>query len=420
MARVLVYTSPERGHLYLLVPTLVELRARGHDVRVLTMSGAVETLRELGLEADPVDPQIEAVKIDDWRARTPIGAQRREVKFFVSRAPREIADVRAALDGVDALLVDATAWGAQIAAESAGLPWAMFGHFPLPIPSRDAPPYGLGLRPRADRLGRLRDEAARRAILRPLERIVLSQLNALRAEHGLRALSGAGDLFANTAPLVLYYTAEPFEYPRRDWPACVRLVGPGVWDPPAAAPPWLAELERPLILVTCSSEFQDDGRLAATALRALAESRYELAVTTAAVDPAALPSAPHAHVERFLPHRPLLERAACVVCHAGMGITQKALAAGVPVCAVPFGRDQFEVARRVVVAEAGSMLPATKLRPDRLQAGVEEAIGRAAGARRIARAFADAGGPAAAAEAFEELLPRGDHANREPVSGGAR
>ena len=29
-----------------------------------------------------------------------------------------------------------------------------------------------------------------------------------------------------------------------------------------------------------------------------------------------------------------------------MGATQKALAHGVPVCAVPFGRDQFEVARR--------------------------------------------------------------------------
>ena len=35
-----------------------------------------------------------------------------------------------------------------------------------------------------------------------------------------------------------------------------------------------------------------------------------------------------------------------------MGITQKALAAGVPVCAVPFGRDQFEVARRVSKGEA--------------------------------------------------------------------
>ena len=292
----------------------------------------------------------------------------------------------------------------------------MFAHFPLPLPSHDAPPYGLGLRPRPDRLGRARDALARRLILSPLERIVLSKLNALRAEHGVRPLSGAADLFAHTAPLVLYYSAEPFEYPRSDWPQSVRLVGPGVWDPPAAAPEWLARVERPLVLVTCSSEFQDDGKLAAIALEALGDAPYELAVTTAAVDPAGLPSTPNAHVARFLPHRPLLRQAACVVCHAGMGITQKALAAGVPVCAVPFGRDQFEVARRVVVAGAGTMLPAGRLRPNRLRSAVEEAIDRAPGARQLAAAFASAGGPAGAADAVEDLL----RANRRYVTEGTR
>ncbi len=403
MSRILVYTNPSPGHLYPLVPTLTELRGRGHAVRVLTMSGALATLRELGFDADPVDPRIEAIENDDWRARTPIGAQRRDVATLVSRAPLEFDDVCAAADGADVLLVDVTGWGAQAAAELSGLPWATFGHFPLPLPSRDAPPYGLGLTPRADLLGRVRDALARRVILAPLERIVLSKLNALRAEHGLRRLRDAADI-VTTPPLTVYYTAEPFEYPRTDWPDSVRLVGPGAWDPPAAAPQWLSKLERPLIVVTCSTEFQDDGKLAAVALEAFADSQYEVAVTTGAVDPAGLPSVPNAHVARFMPHRPLLERAACVVCHAGMGITQKALAAGVPVCAVPFGRDQFEVARRVVVAEAGAMLPAGRLRSARLRAAVRETIDRTAGAKRIATAFDSAGGAPAAADALEELV----------------
>jgi UDP:flavonoid glycosyltransferase YjiC (YdhE family) len=46
-----------------------------------------------------------------------------------------------------------------------------------------------------------------------------------------------------------------------------------------------------------------------------------------------------------------------------MGSTQKALAHGVPVCVVPFGRDQLEVARRVEVAEAGTRLSARRLGP---------------------------------------------------------
>ena len=53
----------------------------------------MDTLRELGVEAVPVDSRIESVKIDDWQARTPIGAQRREVANFVRRAPHEFADV---------------------------------------------------------------------------------------------------------------------------------------------------------------------------------------------------------------------------------------------------------------------------------------------------------------------------------------
>jgi UDP:flavonoid glycosyltransferase YjiC (YdhE family) len=71
---------------------------------------------------------------------------------------------------------------------------------------------------------------------------------------------------------------------------------------------------------------------------------------------------------------------------------------------VPFGRDQLEVARHVEVAGAGSRLPAARLRPDRLRDAVREAMGRKAGAERIASAFDAAGGPEAAADALEDLL----------------
>jgi hypothetical protein len=160
------------------------------------------------------------------------------------------------------------------------------------------------------------------------------------------------------------------------------------------------------VLVTCSSEFQNDGRLAEAALAAFADRDITVAVTTAGVDPAALrtPPAPNAHVARFWPHSALLARAACVICHAGMGITQKALTAGVPVCAVPFGRDQFEVARRVQVARAGAMLPASRLRPGRLRAAAEEAMTCTAGAARIAAAFP------AAAGSRHPVPPRKGHA----------
>ena len=97
------------------------------------------------------------------------------------------------------------------------------------------------------------------------------------------------------------------------------------------------------------------------------------------------------------------DRAACVVCHAGMGITQKALAHAVPVVAVPFGRDQPEVARRVEVAEAGVRLPARRLSAERLRMGVKRAMHLPGGAPGVAAGFAPPGGPAAAADALEQL-----------------
>jgi UDP:flavonoid glycosyltransferase YjiC (YdhE family) len=78
----------------------------------------------------------------------------------------------------------------------------------------------------------------------------------------------------------------------------------------------------------------------------------------------------NAHLERFIPHAAVLDRAVCAITHGGMGATQKALARGVPVCAVPFGRDQLEVARRVVVAGAGTRLPAKRLPGSRQSAGM--------------------------------------------------
>jgi MGT family glycosyltransferase len=404
MARYLVYTSPARGHLYPVVPTLEELRRRGHEVVVRTLSSEVGLLRELGFEAEAIDPAIERKVHADWRARTPIGALRDNLQVFLERARHDGPDLRRAIEGErpEALLVDVNAWGAMAVAESSGMPWATWSPYFLPIPSRDAPPFGLGLPPSRGALGRLRDRLLSPVLFGIYNRQA-PELDAVRAQLGAPPVRRIERAMLR-APLLLYMTAEPFEYPRSDWPPSVRMVGPGIWDPPAKPPAWLDEFDKPLVLVTCSTEFQNDGKLVRAALEALAEEEVNIVVTTAGVDPSSFTPPPNARIERFVPHSPLLERASCVVCHGGMGITQKALSAGVPVCVVPFGRDQFDVARHVEVADAGTRLPASRLRPDRLRMAVREATEKKAGAERIASAFAPAGGPRAAVDALEELL----------------
>jgi UDP:flavonoid glycosyltransferase YjiC (YdhE family) len=142
MARVLAYTSPARGHLYPLTPILDELRRRGHEVALRTLASQVELMRARGFDAAPLDPAIERIEHDDYRARTPLGALKRAVRVSCRRAAYEVGDLRQAIDDArpDALLVDVNAYGAMAAAEAWGGPWATWSPFPLPVPSRDVPP----------------------------------------------------------------------------------------------------------------------------------------------------------------------------------------------------------------------------------------------------------------------------------------
>jgi MGT family glycosyltransferase len=405
MARILAYTSPDRGNLFPLVPILDELRRRGHQVVLRTLAAEVAAIRARGFDATPVSDRIEAIAHDDWRANNPRAALARAVRTFTQRADHDAPDLRRAIgdERPDALLVDINCWGALAAAEAWAGPWATFCPYPLPVRSADVPPFGPGLPPARGPLGRLRDRLLRPVVFGTLERTMVPPVNRVRGQLGLAPVSGTDDLFGR-APLLLYLTAEPFEYPRRDWPANVVLVGPCDWDPPSDPPPWLDDLDRPIVLVTTSSVFQDDHRLVQVALEALADEPVAVVATLPAGDPAGFQAPANARVERFLSHGPVLDRAACAVTHGGMGATQKALARGVPVCVVPFGRDQLEVARRVQVAGAGTRLPAKRLRPDRLRAKVREAMRLRDGARRVQQAFAAAGGPSAAADAVETHL----------------
>jgi UDP:flavonoid glycosyltransferase YjiC (YdhE family) len=113
---------------------------------------------------------------------------------------------------------------------------------------------------------------------------------------------------------------------------------------------------------------------------------------------------PNATVRQTAPHGLILDRAVCAITHGGMGSTQKALARGVPVCVVPYGRDQLEVARRVEVAQCGTRLPARKLTVQRLRRAVDEALLMTDGARRVAEGYAATGGVTKGAALIEHHL----------------
>jgi MGT family glycosyltransferase len=402
--KIIVYTSPARGHLYPIMDTALALMRCGARVHVRTLAAECTVVEGAGLDAAPIDPRIEALPMTDWEVASPVERVSRALSVFAGRAAVEIDDFRRVLDELrpDAALIDTNCWGAQAVAEKTGAPWATWHPYPLPFPSVDVPPFGLGLRPARGPLGRLRDRILHPLMTRPLAP-ALRALNDVRRNVGVPKLARLADVYLRP-PLVLLQSAEPFEYARRDWPANVARVGPGLWSPPAEAPTWLATTKTPIVLVTCSTEYQDDSRIIQTAIDALAsDPELRLVCTTAGVDPAAIHAPAGVIVERFVPHSQVLEKACAVIAHGGMGITQRAIASAVPLCIVPWGRDQLEVGRRVVECGAGVVLPRAKLRADRLRASLLAARACAEGAQRVRAAFEAAGGAKRSATLLLEM-----------------
>jgi UDP:flavonoid glycosyltransferase YjiC (YdhE family) len=406
MATILAYTSPSFGNLYPLLALLVELHRRRHRVVLRTMASAVGLGCELGLESSAIDPRIEAVEMSDWMAPNPREAVRVALRAFGDRAPYEAEDLRQMLDSVhpDATIIDANCWGAPAVVDAESMRWVSFWPYTPVLKSRAVPPFGPGLRPWPGPLGRLRDEALRPVITKPFNDALLDPLNRICTGLGAKPVAASDDLIAR-APLMLVASAQPFEYPHPDWDERVQMIGPCDFEPPHADPSgWLDTIDRPIVLVTTSTEHQADAPLPQAVMTVMRERPVHVVATFPCGVPDGIDVPDNATVERFVPHGAVLDRAVCAVTHGGMGVTQKALARGVPVCVVPFGRDQFEVARRVEVAKCGTRLPSKRLNASRLAAKIDEAMGMVDGAKRVAAGYAVAGGVERGADLVERRL----------------
>jgi UDP:flavonoid glycosyltransferase YjiC (YdhE family) len=164
MARA--YTSPALGHLFPISALLSELSRRGHTIHLRTLSTGAEVGQRLGFATHNVDPGIEAIQHDDWKATNPRAALKLSVAVFGRRAVYEVPDLASAVARVhpDGLLVDVNCWGALSAAEAGDIPWTCFSPYTPPLRSPGVPPFGLGLRPLPGVLGRIRDAAVRTVV----------------------------------------------------------------------------------------------------------------------------------------------------------------------------------------------------------------------------------------------------------------
>jgi MGT family glycosyltransferase len=236
---------------------------------------------------------------------------------------------------------------------------------------------------------------------------------AQRAALNLPPLPRGVNLFFHMqSPLLHLQAATPsIEYPRRDWPANVQLVGPLL--PPSTGsadlPDWWDELDsaRAVVHVTQGTVATDPAVLTKPALEALA-SFDGLVVVTSPQDLGTVP--PNTRVAEFIPHSLLLPKVDAMITNAGYNGVKMALANGVPLVMAPWGNDQPDVAGRIAWSGAGINLkkrsPSTKAIADAVHTVLTDPSYRSSAAR-IRAEFDEYAGGVRAATLLETLTASG-------------
>jgi MGT family glycosyltransferase len=362
--RVLMALWGVGGHVPVEIGVARRLVDAGHQVTVIgepTMQPAATTV---GARFTPWVTAPTAVEDDiaDWECRTPLTVFPRLLsRLITGPSARYAADVRtvAQRDGFDAAVVDVALMGAQIGAESLGIPTAVTipNTYLRPTPGR--PSFGLGHTPATNALTRLRDQTLPRVLDRFWD-MGLRDLNTTRHDLGLDPLGHVFDQH-DRAARVLVLTAESFDYPTPHLPPNVRYVGPILDDPTWADQPVdLPPGDEPLVLVSMSTSRTRGGPdLLHRVVEALADTPVRAIVTTGPGLITTPSPRPGIRIVPTAPHALLLPHATAVVTHGGHGTVIKTLAAGKPLLVLPLGRDQPDNAARVVRHGAGIHLRST-------------------------------------------------------------
>lgn len=366
------------------------LAARGHRVSVLSEPCLQSAVEAAGLHFYPFEHYFTRADrhedfFEDWKAGPLSNPTMDKVIFGPVQVTVEETLRVIDIARPDALVVDCLMLTALIAGEARGLPRAVIFHMPEYMPGRNRPPGMLGLLPGRNWLGNVRDRLLGRLFRSKLAQY-LPRVNAVRAGLDLAPLAHPVDLL-DQADLRLIQTHPHFDFPLDPLPANVRYTGPVLDDPDWTSTwqsPWPSHDQRPLVVVSLSSTFQNQAAVVQRCLDALAQLDVRGLVTLGpALDPTRFIAPPQVVVVATAPHSQVFPQASLVVTHAGHGTIMRALAHGLPLLCLPMGRDQKDNAAKVAYHGCGLRLqPGASV--SQLQGGIRRLLSDASYSERAA------------------------------------
>lgn len=392
--RVLLGAFGDPGHAFPMIALGRALVARGHDVTLQTWRRWQQHVEREGMRFAAA-PEYQVF---------PQGPEPLDFYEAVVHATRDTQPLVCEL-APELVVADILTLAPALAAELEGVRCATLIPHVYPHNEPHFPIYSLGARLPRTAAGRALWRRAQRPVVLGLQR-GRRELNATRERLGLAPVERLhGGI---STDLALVATFPQLEYERR-WPAHAHVVGPLMWEPPAAEVE-LPEGEQPLVLVAPSTAQDAEHCLLRTALRGLADAPVRvLATWNRRLPPVPLPVPANARAVEWVSYSRTMPRCDLVVCHAGHGTLVRALSSGCAVVACPAVGDMNENAARLDWAGAGVRLPRRFLSPRALRAAVERTLGEPsirARARELAAWSASHDAGARAAELLEALAAR--------------
>jgi UDP:flavonoid glycosyltransferase YjiC (YdhE family) len=419
--RALLAAFGDPGHAFPMIALGRALAARGHDV-------TLQTWRRWQVHVEAEDLRFAAAP--EYQV-FPSGPERLDFYEAAVQATRDTLPLLREQEP-DVVVADILTLAPALAAELEGRPWATLIPHVYPHGEPQFPIYSLGARLPRTAFGRALWRAAQRPIGRGLE-LGRVELNRARAQLGLDPLAHVHGGISRELALVA--TFPQLEYPR-SWPAHVHVVGPLMWEPPAAevALPITAagngddarvgRGEPPLVLIAPSTAQDPEHTLLRAALRALDGAPVRvLATYNRRLPPRPLPVPQNTQIVEWVSYSRTMPRCEVVVCHAGHGTLARALACGCAVVACPAVGDMNENAARLCWAGAGVRVPRRFAYPRPLRMAVEEALAEPsirARAGKLAEWMGAHDPGATAAELVERLALCGPAALTDRVPARAR
>ena len=184
----------------------------------------------------------------------------------------------------------------------------------------------------------------------------LDAINAGRRQLGLAPLAAAPDLLDHLDRVLVtsYADLEAAPVPET---TNVRYVG-AILEEPATDSGWQPP-GAPLVVASLgTTPGLDDHVVLPNLLEGVASMPVHVLLNAGAhLDATTLSPPDNVTVARYIRHAAVMPHASAVVTHAGLGVTLAALSHGLPMVAIPLGRDQPATARRVEEVGAGVALP---------------------------------------------------------------